>query len=134
MIKNNSNYWQNKLSLWLHDPVCKVFDIPHHEEIAKRIAELLFQSVPEKDNYQAADSIASSLARINLPSYKDGGAINFSANTQIVHPLVKKSLPVDLPSVDIEKLCSEIEELLKKDLGLEKSYGELQSIPDDENL
>lgn len=132
MIKNNSNYWQNKLTLWLHDPVCKVFDIPHHEEIAKRIAELLFQSIPEKNNYQVADSIASSLARIILPSYKEGGAINFSDNTQIVHPLVKKSLPVELPSVDIEKLCSEIEELLKKDLGLEKSYEELQNLPNEE--
>ena len=132
MIKNNSTYWQNKLTLWLHDPVCKVFDIPHHEEIAKRIAELLFQSIPEKNNYQVADSIASSLARIILPSYKEGGAVNFSDNTQIVHPLVKKSLPVELPSVDIEKLCSKIEELLKKDLGLEKSYEELQNLPDEE--
>ncbi len=132
MIKKSSIYWQNKLSLWLHDPVCKVFDIPHHEEIAKKIAELLFQSVPEKDNYQVADCIASSLTRIILPSYKDGGAINFSDNPQIVHPLVKKSLPVKIPSVDIEKLCSEIEELLKKDLGLDKTYEELKILPDEE--
>ena len=26
-----SNYWQHKLSLWLHDPAHKMFDIPRHE-------------------------------------------------------------------------------------------------------
>lgn len=90
MINKKSTYWQDKVSLWLHDPVCKVFDIPHHEEIASKIAELLYQTTPDKDNYQAADCIASSLTRVLLPSAKDGGCIDFSNNTQIVHPLVKK--------------------------------------------
>lgn len=132
MIKNKSDYWQNKVSLWLHDPVCKVFDIPHHEEIAKRIADLLFQSAPNKDNYQAADCIASSLTRTLLPKAEEGGCVDFSNNTQIVHPLVKKTLYVDLPKIDIEKLCEEIECLLTKDLGLNKTYDEMKDFPEDE--
>ena len=128
MSNKKSDYWRNKVSLWLHDPVCKVFDIPHHEEIASKIADLLYQTVPDKDNYQAADCIASSLTRSLLPSAKDGGCIDFSDNTQIVHPLVKKVLPVDLPEVDVKKLCAEIENLLTEDLGLNKTYEEMQGL------
>lgn len=131
MTHKNTNYWQNKLTLWLHDPVCKVFDIPHHEEIARRIADLLFQSIPEKDNYQAADCIASSLTRASLPDYKDGGGIDFSDNTQITHPLVAKRLSITLPEIDIKKLCEEIESLLKNDLGLDKTFEQLKSLPED---
>lgn len=127
-----SDYWQKKLSLWLHDPVCKVFDIKNHEAIATRIAELLYQSVQDKDLYQAADVIASSLTRAMLPRYDEGGSIDFSGDTQIVHPLVKENLPVDLPKVEIESLCDEIEALLKKDIGLNKSYEELQNLPEEE--
>lgn len=131
MTHKNTDYWQNKLTLWLHDPVCKVFDIPHHEKIARRIADLLFQSIPEKDNYQAADCIASSLARAALPEYKDGGGIDFSENTQITHPLVAKRLSINLPEIDIKKLCEEIESLLKNDLGLDKTFEQLKSMPED---
>lgn len=132
MSNKKSDYWRNKVSLWLHDPVCKVFDIPHHEEIASKIADLLYQTVPDKDNYQAADCIASSLTRSLLPSAKDGGCIDFSDNTQIVHPLVKKVLPVDLPEVDVKKLCAEIENLLTEDLGLNKTYEEMQGLSEKE--
>lgn len=131
MTHKNTDYWQNKLTLWLHDPICKVFDIPHHEEIARRIAGLLFQSIPEKDNYQAADCIASSLTRAALPDYKDGGGIDFSDNTQITHPLVAKRLTINLPGIDIKKLCEEIESLLKNDLGLDKTFEQLKSLPED---
>ena len=122
-------YWQDKLSLWLHDPVCKVFDIPHHEQIASEIAELLNQSKPTKDVYQAADCIAASLTRSILPSYADGGGITFSSenNPQITHPLVQGAqLPVQLPSIEIDRLLTEIKQLLIADLGLDKTYEELQ--------
>ena len=122
-------YWQDKLSLWLHDPVCKVFDIPHHEQIASEIAKLLNQSKPTKDVYQAADCIAASLTRSILPSYADGGGITFSSenNPQITHPLVQGAqLPVHLPSIEIDRLLTEIKQLLIADLGLDKTYEELQ--------
>lgn len=126
---HTDTYWQDKLSLWLHDPVCKVFDIPHHEQIAAEIAELLNQSKPTKDLYQAADRIAASLTRSILPSYTDGGGILFSAegNPQITHPLVRNgSLPVELPHGEIAELIAEIKQLLTDDLGLDKSYEALQ--------
>lgn len=131
MINKSPNYWQNKLSLWLHDPVCKVFDIPNHEEIAKRIATLLHQTPPTKANYQIADCIASSLTRSLLPTYKEGGSVDFSENTMIVHPLVGKVLKVNLPKVDIDSLKKEIEKLLTKDLGLDKDFVEMQNLPEE---
>ncbi len=132
MIIKSPDYWQSKLSYWLHDPVCKVFDIKNHEKIATRIAVFLHQSIPEKDNYQAADCIASSLTRSLLPSYKEGGGIDFSDNTEVVHPLVKSVLKVDLPEIDIEQLCKEIESLLDEDVGLRKNFEEMQHLPENE--
>lgn len=131
-MKNINNYWQDKISLWLHDPVCKVFDIPHHEEIADEIAKLLYQTSPEKEIYKAADMIASSLARTQLPAYKDGGGIDFntSSSARIAHPLVKKDIVVELPKVDIANIKADIKKLLTEDLGLDKDYSDLQSLPE----
>lgn len=50
-----SNYWQHKLSLWLHDPAHKMFDIPRHEELAADLARLLDASVPDKTTYRSEE-------------------------------------------------------------------------------
>lgn len=133
-MKNTNTYWQDKISLWLHDPVCKVFDIPHHEEIADEIAKLLYQTNPVKEIYKAADMIASSLARTQLPTYKDGGGIDFksSSNARVTHPLVKKDIVVELPEIDIANIKADIKKLLTDDLGLDKDYSDLQSLPEEQ--
>jgi CRISPR-associated protein Cmr2 len=128
-------YWQDKISVWLHDPVCKAFDIQHHEAIAKEIADTLFQTEPEKETYQAADMIASGMTRAALPGYHtdplQNGAVNFTDSPCITHPLVSKTLPLTLPKVDVEKLVAEYKRLLSDDLGLEKSYEEMRNMPED---
>ena len=133
-MNNTNTYWQDKVSLWLHDPVCKVFDIPHHEEIADEIAKLLYQTSPEKEIYKAADMIASSLTRTQLPKYKDGGGIDFNtfSGAKITHPLVKKDVTVELPEIDIMTIKAEIKNLLMDDLGLDKAYSDLQSLPEEQ--
>jgi len=134
-IANKSpTYWRDKVSVWLHDPVCKVFDILHHEEYAKELADTLFQSAPDKTLYQAADVIASGLARAALPGFdRDparNGAVDFAAAPVITHPLVPGRLPFHLPQPPVEarKLVAEIQELLKTDLGLDKEYGDLHAL------
>ena len=51
----HDNYWQHKLSLWLHDPVHKMFDIRRHESLATDLASLLNAVTPAKDAYQNGD-------------------------------------------------------------------------------
>ena len=65
----HDNYWQHKLSLWLHDPVHKMFDIRRHESLATDLASLLNAVTPAKDAYQNGDRIASGLTRAALPTY-----------------------------------------------------------------
>lgn len=133
----SSTYWQDKISVYLHDPICKVFDIQHHETIAKEIAEKLVQTEPNKDVYSVADRIASGLTRAAVPGYsadsKLNGAINITESPFVTHPLVREqALKLDLPSIDIASLKAEIKQLLADDLGIEKTFDELQSIPHDE--
>ena len=131
-IQKNDHYWQNKISVWLHDPVIKAFDIARHEEHAKRIAEALFQTFPAKEEYSPADMIASGLTRAALPGYNSdpakNGSIDFAKNSCITHPLSAHSLKLDLPTVDSDKLTDEIIALLKNDIGLDKTYEELRTM------
>lgn len=131
MSEQNKEYWAEKLSIWLHDPVMKALNIQGHEEIAKAIAERLFQSVAKKDEYASADVIAAGLTRASLPKYdKDetkNGAIDFLASPVITHPLVKDNIQFKIPDkIDNDTIAKEIEALLVKDLGLDKSYEELR--------
>ncbi len=127
-------YWQDKVSVWLHDPVIKAFDIQRHEEIARRIADALFQTFPAKEQYSPADMIASGLTRAALPGYNTDktrdGSIDFVSHPCITHPLTGQSLKIELPSIDNEVLADKIISLLRKDLGLDKTYEALSSLPD----
>ena len=131
MSEQNKDYWAEKLSIWLHDPVMKALSIQGHEEIAKAIAERLFQSVAKKDEYASADVIAAGLTRASLPAHNPdetkNGAIDFLASPVITHPLVKGNIQFKIPEkIDNNIIAKEIEALLVKDLGLDKSYEELR--------
>lgn len=131
MSEQNKEYWAEKLSIWLHDPVMKALNIQGHEEIAKAIAERLFQSVAKKDEYASADVIAAGLTRASLPAHNPdetkNGAIDFLASPVITHPLVKGNIQFKIPDkIDNNIIAKEIEALLVKDLGLDKSYEELR--------
>jgi len=130
------NYWQHKLSLWLHDPVHKVFDILHHESYAKDIAELLHTSLPTKDIYQTSDRISSGLSRASLPNYnrdeKQNGAVDFSQAPFITHPLVGGDLRLPIDAVSVQAIHEGVKTLLTDDLGLDKSYEELSVLAAEE--
>lgn len=131
-----SNYWQHKLSLWLHDPAHKMFDIPRHEELAADLARLLDASVPDKTTYQQADMIAAGLTRAALPDYsKDSqnGAVDFKDRPVLTHPLAASAaLELELPAVHVEALHSGLAALLTKDLGLGQTIEQLRD-PSKEN-
>ncbi|MDR3342290.1 MAG: type III-B CRISPR-associated protein Cas10/Cmr2, partial [Treponema sp.] len=128
------SYWQDKIAVWLHDPVCKLFDIPRHEEMAKEIADTLFQSAPDKGVYQMADMIASSLVRAAVPGYSadatQNGAINFIDAPIITHPLAPGFLRLKLPQVNATQLLADIKSRLIEDLGLDKKYEDMKGLPE----
>ncbi len=123
-MNRKENYWQNKISLFLHDPVHKALKIPGHETRAAEIAELLKVSTPSREAYQAADRIASGLTRAPLPGHSDNesesGSIDFYTNPVLTHPLVKsKPLKAEIPSTaTVDSIQKEILKLLDEDLGL----------------
>ena len=133
---NKDNYWQNKLSLWLHDPIHKMFDIRSHEARAREIAQLLHAVPPDKNQYSRADQIASSLARASLPGYasdeKRSGAVNFSDAPVLTHPLTGGDLALPISKVNVDALHDEIKQLLTDDIGLGREYGELCALPEEE--
>lgn len=128
MEKNK--YWQNKISLFLHDPICKALDIKSHESVAKQIADKLHQSYPVHEEYSKADIMASGLCRTNLPGYnsneKYNGSIDFTKYPTITNTTSPATLELELPKIDIKKLTEEILNLLDEDLGLNKTYEELR--------
>lgn len=132
---SENNYWQDKLSLWLHDPVHKMFDIRGHERLADEIAVLLHVTTPDKDRYQKADMMASGLTRAALPGYNadaaQNGAVEFGAAPFVTHPLVKDSrLRLAIGNASASGIHTALQELLQRDLGLGKTFEELQAIPE----
>ncbi len=133
----HDNYWQHKLSLWLHDPVHKMFDIRRHESLAADLAGLLHVTLPAKDAYQNADMMAAGLTRAALPGYsantEESGAIDFGKKPVLTHPLVKGStLNLNIGSVQTDAIHAALRELLTSDLGLDKTIEQLQAIPEEE--
>jgi CRISPR-associated protein Cmr2 len=132
-----TDYWQHKLSLWLHDPAHKMFDIRRHESLAEEIATLLHVTTPDKDTYQKSDMMASGLARAALPGYNSdkaqNGAVDFKSQAIITHPLVADcQLRLAVDNVSVDHIHDELQKLLKRDLGLDKTIEELQAIPEEE--
>ncbi|MDR3631417.1 MAG: type III-B CRISPR-associated protein Cas10/Cmr2 [Desulfocapsaceae bacterium] len=134
----NLHYWQEKLSLWLHDPVHKAFDIRRHEFLAREITDLLHIPSPAKDTYQNADMMASGLTRAAMPGYdtneEQSGAIVFSASPYVTHPLVaglKLRLPIT-GKTSAAEIHESLKVLLTKDLGLNKTHEELSTLPAEE--
>lgn len=129
-----SDYWQHKLSVFLHDPVHKCLRIQGHEARAGEMAGLLHQRIPSKPDYQAADWMASGLTRAALPGYNaeaaQNGAVEFMVHPVLTHPLVRnEQLILGLPEdLDVDRVHQEILALLKVDIGEGLSADELNSL------
>jgi len=91
-VTTRSDYWQHKLSVYLHDPPHKCLNIQKYERWAKEIAEELNCSIAASEQYKNADMIASGLTRCATPKYNadanQNGAVYFAEAPVITHPVV----------------------------------------------
>lgn len=115
-----SDYWQDKLSIYLHDPPHKALDIRGHEGRSQEVATALGASVAAKASYADADQIAAGLTRAALPGYAPdqgkNGAIDFVKSPVLTHPLVRGCLELVFPpNFSQEEIHSQLKELLDRD-------------------
>ncbi|MBQ4492390.1 MAG: type III-B CRISPR-associated protein Cas10/Cmr2, partial [Deltaproteobacteria bacterium] len=127
-------YWQDKVSLWLHDPPHKMFDIQGHETRSAVLAAFWGITTPDQEIYQQADMIATGLTRAALPAYdsnaEKNGEIDFQKNPTLTHPLVRdREIRLDIGDVQINSIHQELCDLLQKDLGLDQTFEQLQGVP-----
>lgn len=118
-FSNRENYWRDKISLFLHDPIHKAFKIRGHEEKAQEIADILWVKI-DKEDYKIYDQIASALTRAALPGHSsdtlENGSVNFLTNPELTHPLVKSKITIRLPEkIDDDRIHAHIKELIQKD-------------------
>ncbi len=102
LTKPTAAYWDEKLSVYLHDPFTKSFRIQGHEQVANEILKALGLSFPDKDVYKVADQIASGMDRAQVPGFHHdpfkSGAIDFTKTARLTHPTGKNgSLSIQLP-------------------------------------
>jgi CRISPR-associated protein Cmr2 len=131
------DYWIHKTKVFLHDPPDKAIHIPGHEERANDIlaAMGLVGSTLSKEEYQAADVIASGMDRACLPGYvpdneNRNGAVDFYEQPQLTHPTgADSALPLNLPDefgttkAAADSITTAIQDLVKEDLGCEARSG-----------
>jgi hypothetical protein len=82
------NWYEDFLKKFFHDPIDKPFDIPSHEQRAKKYAGFFGVSGIEEGKY--SDQIASCMERSLLPK---GIVEEF---TEIRHPLSEEKIDVKL--------------------------------------
>ena len=82
--KPSTEYWNNKFTAYMHDPIDKMFDIKGHEKRAEELIGKYGLDMPNDDFWRTADGIASGFERGQVPSFnKDenkNGAIDFLNN------------------------------------------------------
>lgn len=116
------DYWQHKLSVYLHDPPHKCLSIKEHERWAKDIANCLGHPIAGKDQYKSADMISSGLTRAATPKYSPNenknGAVDFTKSPFITHPLVKcKPLKLALTDrINPEEVHNALLDILSADI------------------
>lgn len=113
----NQNFWLLKLSALLHDPPDKALDVRRHQGQAQRWANTLGITLSE-DDFQQADWIASAADRLNFPSYRSIGGVDFRQQPYLTHPLAGIRLNLDqgqlLPNpLDNEQLQRAIQTALE---------------------
>jgi CRISPR-associated protein Cmr2 len=97
------NWYKNFLKKFFHDPIDKPFDIPSHEQRAKKYAKYFGVSEIEEGKY--SDQIASCMERSLLPREI------VEEFTEIRHPLSEEKIDVILNS---QKSIEEISSCLEK--------------------
>ena len=128
-FRPDADYWDRKLSCYLHDPPDKALHIPGHEERANALLAAL-GDLPSLDKslYQRADMVASGMDRGQFPGYdKDparNGAVDFLAEPRLTHPTGEnKALVLDLAGIaDLAAIHQQMLAIFKADLDGDESH------------
>jgi CRISPR-associated protein Cmr2 len=128
-FRPDADYWDRKLSCYLHDPPDKALQIPGHEERANALLAAL-GDLPSLDKslYQRADMVASGMDRGQFPGYdRDparNGAVDFIEEPRLTHPTGEnKALVLDLAvTADPAVIHQQMLAIFKTDLDGDESY------------
>jgi CRISPR-associated protein Cmr2 len=122
-FRADADYWDLKLSTYLHDPPDKALSIPGHEARSRLLAEVLGPlPAPDSDMYRRADAIAAGMDRAQLPPHdadpRRSGSIDFLAEPKLTHPTGDSAaLQVHLsPGLKAAEMNQALVELANKDI------------------
>lgn len=119
MNRREDNYWEQKIRIFLHDPMDKALRIQGHEDRATDIADALGVSTPSKSEVGLFDIIAAGLDRANLPKYSPNpsrnGAVDFAQLPWITHPIAGGGLKFTGQYDSAQQTTQQIVELLRRD-------------------
>jgi len=115
-----ADYWNHKLSVYLHDPLDKAFQIVGHKDRAARLRDMFEVETPD-ESLMDGDWIASALDRAMTPGHdrdeSASGAVDFQKSPAITHPTGKENpCRLELPSISAKELTDAVIELVDKDL------------------
>lgn len=123
-FRNDANYWDRKLSCYLHDPPDKALHIPGHEDRSNMLLSAL-GDLPSLDenSYLRADRIASGMDRAQFPGFsKDqtrNGAVNFIKMPVLTHPTgcnQRLALELDVANLNMHHVTSQMIDIIHADL------------------
>jgi CRISPR-associated protein Cmr2 len=119
----DGDYWDRKLSNYLHDPPDKALAIPGHEARSRLLTEVLGPlPSPDPEAYRRADAIAAGMDRSQLPPYhadpQQSGAVDFIHHPILTHPTgAQGHLRVILPSgIEAKTVNQAVVKLVQEDL------------------
>ncbi len=108
---SEKQFWREKISVLLHDPITKPFDIKGHEDVAMEIGVVAKVHIDRGEE----DKIASAFDRVPLPYEIRGKQIRIAANeTYFVHPLTGEKLELNLNEAKQMKYLNELKEKIAK--------------------
>jgi len=125
-----ADYWNRKLSFYLHDPPDKALRIPGHEDRRSHLLQVLGDlPSPDENAYRMADHIAAGMDRAQLPGYSPdptkNGAVDFSTAPVLTHP-TGEGQPLRLrfgKACDVGAITRKIHEIINTDLGKHPGEG-----------
>lgn len=120
MNPRDDQYWEEKMRIFLHDPMDKALRIPGHENRARQMAEALGISTPDKSEVSHFDMMAAGLDRASLPGYHStdpsrNGAVDFAAHPTITHPISGGALTFQGKALSAQACTEQLAQLIRED-------------------
>lgn len=129
-FRKDADYWNTKLSAYLHDPPDKALRIQGHQARSSKIAQMLGGLPdPETTFDLRADVIASGMDRIILPGYHSdeskSGAVDFAVEPVLTHPTSDdEPLRIVLDEkVSLTDVANGMKQIINEDLGVIPGQG-----------